>query len=499
MSLAEQTTTALTFRELYVDGRWTAAAGGRTFAVLNPATETNIGDAPDGSAEDMSRAIAAARKAFDEGPWPRMSRRERAGYLHRMAGWLREHADQVTDLVIDEAGATINLCRMIQVAAVAEQIDLVADSAVEAGDTVPVPPKFGQNIGNRMVVREPVGVTGLITPWNFPYFLNGFKIAPALMAGCTAVLKPSPVTPHSGLLFGLVADAIGLPPGVLNIVTGQANELGAQLVESPLIDMISFTGSAATGRTIQAASGATLKRLALELGGKSAIIMLDDASPELVAQVAVGAICTHGGQGCAITTRVLVPRRHHAALVEAVKGAAAGVKVGDPRDPSVAFGPLISAAHRERVENYIRIGKEEGATLLLGGDRPAHLPKGYFLNLTVFSEARNEMRVAREEIFGPVQTIIPYDGGDDAAVRIANDSPYGLSGSVWTSNITRGMAVARQIRTGGISVNGGGGLGTPMGFDMPFGGFKQSGHGREHGAWGLADFEELKSLSWPSY
>lgn len=494
-----KSTARLVFDKLYIDGRWVDAENGRTFPVINPATEENIGDAPDASPQDMERAIQAARAAFDDGPWPRMSRKERAQYLHRMADWLRSHADEITELVIDEAGATRALCQAVQVGPIPEQIDLVAESAVKQGDIIPVEPKFGQSIGNRVVIKEPVGVVGIITPWNFPYFLNAFKIAPALAVGCTVVLKPSPLTPHTGLLFGRVAEEIGLPPGVLNVVTGQANGLGAQLVESPLVDMISFTGSTATGRAIQSASGPTLKRLALELGGKSALIMLDDASPEVVAQAAVSAVCIHAGQGCALTTRVLVPRRHYDTVLEHIRQAAAAVKVGDPRDPTVSFGPLISAEQRARVENYIRLGQEEGATLLLGGDRPAHLSKGYFLNLTIFADVHNHMRIAQEEIFGPVQTVIPYDGGDDEAVRIANDSIYGLSGSVWSGSVARGVRVARRIRTGSITVNGGGGLDVPPRFDMPFGGFKHSGHGREHGPWGLTDFEELKSLSWPSF
>jgi acyl-CoA reductase-like NAD-dependent aldehyde dehydrogenase len=428
-----------------------------------------------------------------------MSRKGRAGYLHGVADWLREHEAEVIDLVIAEAGATINLCRGPQVGFMPGQIDFVTDCAVAEGDTIAVAPKIGINTGNRMVVKEPVGVAGLITAWNFPLFLDAFKMTSALAAGCTAVLKPSPLTPHTALLFGRAAEAVGLPEGVLNIVTGKANELGAQLVVSPLVDMISFTGSAATGRAIQAASGPTLKRLTLELGGKSALIVLDDASPEMVAKVAVGGVCGHAGQVCVSLSRALVPRRMYPAFLDAVKAAAADVKVGDPHDPSVTFGPLISAGQRERVEGYIRSGIEQGATLLVGGDRPAHLSKGYYLNLTIFSDVRNDMRIAQEEIFGPVLCIIPYDGGDDEAVAIANDSPYGLSGGVWTGSVTRGLSVARRIRTGMINVNGGGGMGASPEIDTPGGGFKQSGHGREFGRWGLAEFEELKAVSWPSY
>jgi aldehyde dehydrogenase (NAD+) len=482
--------------DLYIDGRTVPPSGG-TYEKLNPATEERLSAAPDGTVEDMQQAIAAARRAFDDGPWPRMSGRERARYLNHIADLLDRRRNDLIELVIEETGCGRAMAESFQVGWPIDSLRTWAEYAA-LPDQEPLPPlELGPpgrtQISNRAVRYEPVGVVGAITAYNFPFYINISKIGPALAAGNTLVLKPSPLTPYSALcLPGLIEDA-DLPPGVVNIVNGRSAALGQALVESPDVDLISFTGSAAVGRAIAASAGATLKKVVLELGGKSALIALDDADPADVVARGIGAICAHAGQGCAITSRVLAPRALYPAIVEGMAAAAARLPVGPPRDPASVITPLISAEQRARVEDFIQSGIADGATLLHGGKRPAHLTKGYYLEPTVFSDVRNTMRIAREEIFGPVQTILPYDGGDEAAIALANDSPYGLSGAVVSASVSRALGVARRIRTGSIVVNNA----MYKAPDAPSGGYKQSGLGREFGIWGFREYQEIKSIAWP--
>jgi acyl-CoA reductase-like NAD-dependent aldehyde dehydrogenase len=485
---------------LYIDGREVEPSAGR-YEKINPANEEVLSEAPNAAVEDVQRAIAAARRAFDEGPWPRMSGKERARYLTRVADLLAKRQDDLVELVVDETGCGRAMAQTIQVGWPIQSLYGWAEYAA-LPDFEPLPPSpFGEAsptnpllpaLNNRAIRYEPVGVVGAITGYNFPFFLNIAKLGPALAAGDTIVLRPSPLTPYSALAIPKLIEEADLPPGVLNVVNGLDPETGRALTTSPLVDMITFTGSAAVGRQIMADAAPTLKKIHLELGGKSALIALDDADPAAVIRSGIGITCAHAGQGCAVTSRVLVPRALYPAVAAGMARAAAGLKVGSPREPGVMVTPLISAQQRERVEGLINKGVEEGATLVFGGKRPADLPKGFYLQPAVFTDVRNDMTIAREEIFGPVQVVIPYDGGDEEAIRVANDSPYGLSGSVLTADTARGLRVAKQIRTGSISVNGG----LWLGVDVPFGGYKQSGLGREYGLQGLREYQETKAIAW---
>jgi acyl-CoA reductase-like NAD-dependent aldehyde dehydrogenase len=485
---------------LYIDGREVAPGGGR-YEKLNPATEEVLGEAPDATVADVQRAIAAARRAFDEGPWPRMSGKERARYLTKIADLLTERKEDLVELILDETGCGRMMAETIQVGWPVQSLYGWADYAALPNVEALPPDPFGElnptnrmaaPVNNRAILYEPVGVVGAITGYNFPFFLNIAKLGPALAAGDTIVLRPSPLTPFSALCIPKLIEDADLPPGVLNVVNGRDPETGRALTTSPLVDMIGFTGSAAVAKQIMADAAGTLKKLQLELGGKSALIVLDDADPAQVIGRAVGITCAHAGQGCAITSRVLVPHALYPAVAAGAAQAAAHLKIGGPREPDAMVTPLISAQQRERVEGFIRRGIEEGATLAYGGKRPAQPAKGFFLEPTVFTDVTNDMHIAREEIFGPVQTILPYDGGDEEAIRLANDSHYGLSGAVLTKDLARGLRVAKQIRTGSISVNGGGWLG----IDVPFGGYKQSGLGREYGLQGFREYQETKAIAW---
>jgi acyl-CoA reductase-like NAD-dependent aldehyde dehydrogenase len=362
------------------------------------------------------------------------------------------------------------------------------------------------------VVREPVGVVGAITPFNFPFMLNMVKAFPAMAVGCTVVLKPHPWTPLNAFEIAKAAEEAELPPGVLNVITGHA-EVGDEISGSPLIDMVTFTGSTATGRRIMSRCGELIKRVQLELGGKSAHVVLDDVSEDVARTIGFGAVLTHCGQGCVLQTRLLMPERLMDAYLDGVGAAVEAVTIGDPRDPATTLGPLIREQQREKVEGYVQSGQEQGAQLITGGRRPAHLNSGFFFEPTILV-GTNDMRIAQEEIFGPVLTVIPYSGKDDDAVRIANDSVYGLGGGVMAANTARAFNVARQVRAGSMSATGvgqvaasgpgrGGGQGPGWGEPMAgiaqsgaFGGFKQSGIGREWGRHGLEDFTEVKSIAW---
>jgi len=500
--------------KLFIDGKWVDGEAGAVIEVINPATEEVIGSAAEGTPADAVRAIKAARKAFDDGPWAWMKPTERAAALVRMAEYLEAHAPELHDLIVAETGSVGPVTDFVQgfgaIGMLRSNANLIQSGVewLEMG----APTAGPVSVGGSAVIREPIGVVAAITPFNFPFMLNMVKVAPALAAGCTVVLKPHPWTPLDAFLIAQAAEAAGIPPGVLNVITGHG-EVGDELTSNPMVDMVTFTGSTATGRRILASAASTVKRVQLELGGKSAQVLMGDVGEDHARSIGFGAVLSHCGQGCALPTRLLLPEHLLAAYKDGVAAAALQVKIGDPRDASTTLGPLIREQQRARVEGYIASGAEQGAELLTGGQRPAHLNKGFFYEPTVFV-GRNDMKIAQEEIFGPVLTVIPYSGEDDDAVRIANDSIYGLGGGVEAATAGRAFNVARRIRAGLLSATGvagrspsnlgpGAGQGpgwgsvpTGIGQSGAFGGYKQSGLGREWGRLGIEEFTEVKSLSW---
>ncbi len=479
---------------LLIDGALVEAAGGRTYGNVNPATEEEIGRVADASAADMDRAIAAARRAFDETKWSaNLDLRSRC--LRQLQAALERRKEELRPQIVAEVGAPLPLTYAVQQDSCIQ--DMLWD--VECAEKFAWERELGVHEffgikSHRRVIHEPVGVAGLITPWNFPFMLNLSKLVPALMAGCTAVLKAAPDTPWSATWIGkLIAEETDLPPGVLNIVTASdPAEVGDLLTGDPRVDLVSFTGSTAIGKHIMARCAPSLRRVFLELGGKSAQIFLDDANFDLVGPSGAG-ICMHGGQGCAITTRMLLPRSRYDEGVERLKAGFEAIAYGDPSDIANSQGPQISARQRDRILAYIEKGKQEGARCLVGGGRPAHLEKGWFVEPTLFVDVDPDATIAQEEIFGPVLAVIPFDDDDDA-VRIANNSRYGLSGSVQSGSLERAMAVARRIRTGTLGVNGG----MWFGPDTPFGGVKESGLGREHGVEGFQEYLQTKAIGYPA-
>jgi aldehyde dehydrogenase (NAD+) len=480
---------------MLIDGKLVEASGGKTFTNVNPATEEELGQVADGSLEDMDRAIAAARRAFDDTDWAtnRSFRRRCLEQLHQALVVERE---EMREQLILEVGCPRMLTNGPQLdapldGAITYPAQLIDEFVWE--DDLANAVDFRGNLNTRRIVKEPVGVVGAIVPWNFPFEVSITKVAQALATGNTAILKPAPDTPWNGTLLGrIVAEQTDIPAGVLNVVTSSDHLVGEQLTLSPRVDLISFTGSTAVGKRIMEKGAATLKRLFLELGGKSATIVLDDAD-FATAMMSGLAVCAHAGQGCAIPTRMLLPRSRYDEGVELLKPMLAGVPVGDPQRPDMLMGPLISEKQQQRVLGYIEKGVAEGATLALGGGKPADQTRGWFVEPTIFTGVDNSMTIAREEIFGPVLVVIPYEDDDDA-VRIANDSNYGLSGAVVSSSLERALGVANRLRTGSVSVNGG----MIYGPDVPFGGFKDSGIGRQNGTAGFDQYLEVKSLAWPA-
>jgi acyl-CoA reductase-like NAD-dependent aldehyde dehydrogenase len=478
--------------QLYINGEWLDGTGSDTVTVVNPATEEVIGTVPQATAGDVNRAVEAARAAFDEGPWPRMKPRERAAIMLKMGEAFRRRRADIVELNIREAGSVRMLAEFLQVGIPIEHFIDMAERVVPRFDfEQPMLPYVGMGIGQGVIVREPYGVAGLISAYNFPFFLNLFKLAPALAAGCTTVLKPSPYTPLEALIIGEIADEAGLPPGVLNIVTGDV-AAGEALTRHPMVDMVSFTGSDAVGRKVYTQGADTLKKVVLELGGKSANVILDDANIEKVVGDVIAGFTIHAGQGCSLLTRTIVHESLHDELVSRVKAGLDYVKVGDPSDPATAMGPLISAQQRAKVEELIRVGQQEGAHIAHGGGRPAGLDKGFFVEPTLFTGVGNAMQIAQKEFFGPVGIMIPFQT-EDEAVRLANESQFGLGGGVWSGDPVRAYNIARQLRTGTVILNGGGGGLSPH---AAFGGYKQSGLGREWGEHGLSEFLQTKSISW---
>jgi aldehyde dehydrogenase (NAD+) len=467
----------------FIDGEWVAPSTDTTFDVIDSSTEQVYFRVPEALAPDMDRAVTAARRAFDEGPWPRMTHVDRAEFLRGIANGLRDRAEDIGQIWPRESGALYLIARH-GAAGIASAFDFYADLARTFPFEERVQPSTGE-FG--LLVREPVGVVGAIIPWNAPIGLITYKIAPALLAGCTVVLKCSPEAPGDAYVVAEIAEAIGLPAGVLNVVTAD-REVSELLVRDARVDKITFTGSTAAGQRIASICGARIARCTLELGGKSAALILDDMDLNDAAATLAKAECMLAGQVCSSLTRIVVSRQRHDELVDALAGAFSQVRVGDPFDSATQMGPLVSSRQRDRVEGYIAKGQEQGATLVTGGGRPKDLDRGYYVEPTVFGHVDNSSAIAQEEIFGPVLSVIPADN-EEHVVALANDTIYGLNASVFTHDVDRARQVARRLRSGTVGHNA-----FRTDFSIAFGGFKQSGIGREGGTEGLLPFLETKTV-----
>ncbi|MGH2793541.1 MAG: aldehyde dehydrogenase family protein, partial [Actinomycetota bacterium] len=444
--------------------------------------------APLGRREDARRALAAAREAFDSGPWPRMTPSQRAQYMKRFAVELALERSRLTELLIKESGCTRLMAEHLQVGPPIEHLSWYADRTSRDRDER-LPSHKGPPPSESIVTREPVGVVACIVPWNFPLYIAVHKIGAALAMGNTVVLKPASWTPLSAFVLADAAERAGLPSGVFNVVTGSGTEVGEELASNTLADMVSFTGSTESGKRVMQLASSNVKKVSLELGGKSAGIVLADAPLDKAVPHLLWSWLVHQGQACGAATRFVLHEDVHDEVVDRLTDLVKGLSIGDPKEWTTLVGPLIRASHRERVERYIALGQEEGATLHIGGGRPQHPPKGFYLEPAIFTDVRNDMRIAQEEIFGPVVTVIKVRD-EDEAVAVANDSIYGLAGCVWAGSREHGIAVARRMRTGTVSINGGG-----LNPWAPFGGYKQSGIGRELGSIGLDEFTEVKHLN----
>jgi aldehyde dehydrogenase (NAD+) len=480
MSPSRHTTEAYAFDRLFLDGTWVTPSTSETFDIRSPHDGSPVGSAPIASESDVDRAVEGARRAFDDGPWPRMTVEQRMGALRPFVDAYATRTAELAVLVTSEMGSPSTFSEP------AHGIGplVLMQATLEFAESYP----WTERRGTSMLIREPAGVVGVITPWNVPQVTMLAKVLPALVAGCTVVVKPAPETPLDAMLLaGLLADT-DLPPGVVAVLPG-ATSAGRRLVEHPGVDRIAFTGSADVGRTIASICGQRLARCCLELGGKSAAIVCEDASLERTVAGLRFSSFLNNGQACVAQSRILAPRSRYDEVTQALAEAADGFVVGDPSDPATDIGPLVSARQRERVRGYIDVGVAEGATLVAGGSDPIDgLEGGQYVRPTVFRDVDNSMRIAREEIFGPVVVVIPYDDIDDA-VAIANDSPYGLGGSVWTKDRAAGLAVARRVRTGMFGINS-----FAPEFGVPFGGFKASGIGREYGPEAFDEYVEMKSV-----
>ena len=465
--------------KFFINGQWAPPSSKETIDVHHAGTGEVMGKVPAGGEKDIETAVAAARAALEG--WSATPAAKRAEYLQKISDGLKARAAELGSTIAQEVGMPIKLAGRIQAGLPIANFGNYAKIAKEF--------QFETKVGNSLVVREPVGVVGAITPWNYPLHQIALKVAPALAAGCTVVLKPSEVAPFNAFILAEVIEAAGLPKGVFNLVTGFGPAAGEALVKHPQVDMISFTGSTRAGKRISEVAAQTVKRVALELGGKSASVILEDADLAAAVKGTVTGCYLNSGQTCTALTRMLVPASKYDEAAKLAVEAAKGFTLGDPMSEATRLGPLSSQMQLDRVRAYIKKGVEEGAELLTGGaDRPDGLPGGYFVKPTVFGKVKNSMTIAQEEIFGPVLSIIAYQD-EDEAVRIANDSPYGLAGAVWSADDAHAQKVARRIRAGQVDVNGG-----AFNMNAPFGGFKQSGHGREAGVYGLEEFLEYKSL-----
>src|SRR5918994_3986001 len=463
----------------YYGGEWQKPTTADAIDIVSSATEDAVGRVPRGTADDVDHAVKAARKAFDT-HWSYTTPEERATWLEKLSDAMKKRVPQTAEAIAHEVGTAIGYATLVQVEF---PVSMIALNAKFLRDH-----KLEEEIGNSLVVKEPVGVVGCVTPWNYPLHQVVAKVAPALAAGCTVVLKPAELAPLASMMLAEAAHEIGLPAGVFNVVCGAGRVVGEAIVTHPDVDMVSFTGSVAAGRRVASLAGDSIKKVCLELGGKSAFVVLDDAPFDKAIPAGVNNCMQNSGQTCSAWTRMIVPRARHDEAVEMAKAQLAKLTLGDPFDKNTRLGPLASASQRDSVIEYIEKGKKEGAQLVAGGGKPAQFPNGYYVEPTIFANVDNRMTVAQEEIFGPVLSVIPYDS-DDQAVSIANDSPYGLSGGVWAGTQERALDVAKQLRTGQVDVNGGR-------FNMlaPFGGYKKSGIGREIGPLAIEEFFQLKSI-----
>ena len=468
---------------LYLGGNFEKPSSPSVIEVRSPFDGSVVGRVPEAQTADVDRAVSLARRAIDEGPWPRTSGSERADVLDRLLAALQKRSLPMAETITREMGSPISFSHAGQVFA----SHMILDYYAKLARTFAFEEKRDVMIGSARVRHMPVGVAAAIVPWNVPLFTVMLKLAPALAAGCAIVVKPAPETPLDAYLLAEALDEAGVPKGVVSIVPA-GREVGEHLVTHPDVDKVAFTGSTAAGRHIAALCGERLRRMTLELGGKSAAILCDDVDLAAAVPPLVGAGTMNNGQACVAQTRVLAPRSRYAECVDALAAAIGALPVGDPFDPATAIGPLVSERQRERVEGYIAKGRAEGARIVTGGGRPSGFSKGWFVEPTLFADVDNAMTIAREEIFGPVIAVIPYDG-DDEAVRLANDSEYGLSGSVWTNDPARGLALAQRVRTGTSNVNY-----FMMAMSGPFGGCKASGVGRELGPEGLRAYLEPQTI-----
>lgn len=472
------------YERMYIGGEWVTPSSTERIAVVNPATEEVCAHVPAAKAADIDRAVAAARAAFDEGPWPNLPIAERIDWMRKLSQALGARQADLATTVTVELGCPITASMMTQ----ALPPIMVLDKYAEIAASFPFEETRNGLLGRVLVRKEPVGVCGLIVPWNFPLSIITFKLGAALAAGCTNVIKAAPETPLDAYLLAEACEEIGFPKGVINVVAANREESEA-LVRHPGVDKISFTGNSQVGRHIASLCGQQLKRYSLELGGKSAAIVLDDANAAATVPGLLQAGLLNSGQACAAQTRILLPKKRYDEYVAALAEMIGMMPCGDPMDPSTQTGPLVAERQRERVTGYINVGKSEGAKVAVGGGRPGNMAKGWYVEPTLFANVNNNMRIAREEIFGPVLVAIPYDN-EEEAIRMANDNDYGLSGSVWTTDIEHGIDIARKVRAGTYNVNG-----FIVDFCAPFGGYKASGIGREFGPEGIASYTEAKSIA----
>jgi acyl-CoA reductase-like NAD-dependent aldehyde dehydrogenase len=485
---------ASTDYKLLIGKDWVTGGGG-TYDVVNPANEEVVGAAPEATADDATAAAAAAREAFEG--WSRTAPAERAGLLQAAADRIRQRYDDLVPLIISETGATLSVGSKMQVPMCANRFERYARGAL-ADLSAAIPPSEqpatplapGALMG-ALAYRQPVGVVACITPYNFPITNMAGKVAPALATGNTVVIKPAPQDPLAVLEVVKILEEVGFPPGVVNVVTGSTPDAGAALVESSDVDMISFTGSTAVGVRIYESGARTMKRLLLELGGKGACVVFDDADVGKAIEALVSVWAFHSGQICTAPTRAIVHRSVYQQVVDGLAAAAPRLLVGDPLDPKTVVGPVISAAQRDRIEGYVGLGRDEGAEVVVGGTRPEQPERGYYVSPTLLAECTNEMRVAREEIFGPVVVVVPFDD-DEEAIAVANDSEFGLYDYVFSRDSVRAFRVAKRLRAGNVGVNT-----AQRNMEAPFGGFKMSGVGRDGGDAGLLAYTEVQSIVWP--
>jgi aldehyde dehydrogenase (NAD+) len=472
----------------FIDGDWAAPASSDTIEVVSPHTEQVVATVPEGSSADIDAAVAAARRAFDHGPWPRLSPEERIEIVQNFSNIYAGRMGEMADLITAEMGSPTSFSNLAQ----APAPWMMIEAFLTVARNFPWEEKRTGMLGTDVIVRrEPVGVVAAIPPWNVPQFTTMSKVIPALLSGCTVVVKPAPETPLDTYLMAELLQEAGVPAGVVNIVAA-GREVGEHLVAHPGIDKVAFTGSTAAGRKIAAVCGEQLKRVSLELGGKSAAIVLDDADLAATMEGLKFTALMNSGQACVAQTRILASRANYSTVVDALAETVAGMQVGDPMDPATEIGPMVAQRQQERVEKYIALGQEEGARVVLGGNgMPDGLTSGWYVRPTIFADVDNGMRIAQEEIFGPVLSVISFDDVEDA-IRIANDSEYGLAGTVWTGDVEAGIDVARRVRTGTYGVNT-----YTMDFAAPFGGYKSSGVGREFGPEGMAHYTELKAIYRP--